>query len=188
MGPTALLPLQRKACWGVFRSKNPTASAGCEPVNLGTKGQHATSRPPKPLVLQGKHKPLLMHSLVMTSSTLSRSAKWTFSNTFSLILLKILLFQTMTAYPSCSHRQHRARRKKNSSIVCISLRLPAKWNADRSWQTNDEQTGMQLMKLLTGSWTTIKADKQSRALESLTNTAYAMKIQPLFAHPQLTWL
>ena len=29
--------------------KNPTASAGFEPTNLGTKGQHATSRPPKPL-------------------------------------------------------------------------------------------------------------------------------------------
>ena len=32
-----------------FAPKNPTASAGCEPANLGTKGQHATSRPPKPL-------------------------------------------------------------------------------------------------------------------------------------------
>jgi len=51
VGPTALLPLRRKACWGFFRPKNPTASAGCEPANLGTKGQHATSRPPKPLVL-----------------------------------------------------------------------------------------------------------------------------------------
>ena len=49
MGPTALLPLWRKACWGFFRPKNPTASAGCEPTNLGTKGQHASSRPPKPL-------------------------------------------------------------------------------------------------------------------------------------------
>ena len=29
--------------------KNPTASAGFEPANLGTKGQHATTRPPKPL-------------------------------------------------------------------------------------------------------------------------------------------
>jgi hypothetical protein len=28
--------------------KNPTASAGFEPANLGTKGQHATSKPPKP--------------------------------------------------------------------------------------------------------------------------------------------
>ena len=46
MGPTALLPL-REACWGFFRPKNPTASAGFEPANLGTKGQHATPRPPK---------------------------------------------------------------------------------------------------------------------------------------------
>jgi hypothetical protein len=44
MGPKALLPPRR----GFFRPKNPTASAGCEPANLGTKGQHATSRPPKP--------------------------------------------------------------------------------------------------------------------------------------------
>ena len=48
MGLTALLPLRRKACWGFFRPKNPTASAGFEPADLGTKGQHATPRPPKP--------------------------------------------------------------------------------------------------------------------------------------------
>ena len=30
--------------------KNPTASAGFEPANLGTKGQHAISRPPKPRI------------------------------------------------------------------------------------------------------------------------------------------
>ena len=33
-----------------FALKNPTASAGFEPANLGTKGQHATSRPPKPIL------------------------------------------------------------------------------------------------------------------------------------------
>jgi hypothetical protein len=32
-----------------FTLKNPTALARFEPANLGTKGQHATSRPPKPL-------------------------------------------------------------------------------------------------------------------------------------------
>ena len=32
-----------------FALKNPTASIGFEPANLGTKGQHATSKPPKPL-------------------------------------------------------------------------------------------------------------------------------------------
>ena len=37
-------------CWGfLFTLKYPTASAGFEPANLGTKGQHVTSRPPKPL-------------------------------------------------------------------------------------------------------------------------------------------
>ena len=41
MEPTALLPLRRKARWGLFRPKNPKASAGFEPANLGTKGQHA---------------------------------------------------------------------------------------------------------------------------------------------------
>jgi hypothetical protein len=49
MGQMALLPLRRKVWWGFFRPKNPTASAGFEPANLGTKGQHATSRPPKPI-------------------------------------------------------------------------------------------------------------------------------------------
>ena len=33
----------------IFRPKNPTASAGCKPGNLGTRGQHATARQPKPL-------------------------------------------------------------------------------------------------------------------------------------------
>ena len=33
-----------------FALKNPAASVGFEPANLGTKGQHATSRPPKPLL------------------------------------------------------------------------------------------------------------------------------------------
>jgi len=56
MGPTALLPLRRKACWGFFRPKNPKASAGFVPTNLGTKGQHANPRPPKPYVLRICHK------------------------------------------------------------------------------------------------------------------------------------
>jgi len=49
MRPTALLPLRRKACWEFFRPKNPTVSTGFEPANLGTKGQNATPRPPKPI-------------------------------------------------------------------------------------------------------------------------------------------
>jgi hypothetical protein len=38
MEQTALLPLERKVCWGFFRPKNPTASAGFQPANLGTRG------------------------------------------------------------------------------------------------------------------------------------------------------
>ena len=50
MGPIILLPLRRKACWGFLSPlKNPTASAGFELANLGIRGQHATSTPPKPL-------------------------------------------------------------------------------------------------------------------------------------------
>ena len=50
MGPIILLPFRRKACWGLLSPfKNPTASAGFEPANLGIRGQNATSAPPKPL-------------------------------------------------------------------------------------------------------------------------------------------
>jgi len=48
-GTDGFLSLRRKTCWGFFRPKNPTTSAGFEPANLGTKGQHATTpRPLKP--------------------------------------------------------------------------------------------------------------------------------------------
>jgi len=40
-------PSEGKRAEDFFALKNPTASAGYEPANLGTKGQHATPRPPK---------------------------------------------------------------------------------------------------------------------------------------------
>ena len=49
MGPTALLPSEGRRADDFFRPKIPTPSAGSEPANLGTKGQHATPRPPKPM-------------------------------------------------------------------------------------------------------------------------------------------
>jgi hypothetical protein len=42
-------PSEGRCAEDFFALKNPTASAGFEPANLGTKGQHATPRPPKPL-------------------------------------------------------------------------------------------------------------------------------------------
>jgi len=41
-------PSEGRRAEDFFAFKNPTASAGFEPTNLGTKGQHATPRPPKP--------------------------------------------------------------------------------------------------------------------------------------------
>ena len=44
-------PYEGRRAEDFFALKNPTASAGFQPANLGTKGQHATPRPPKPLIL-----------------------------------------------------------------------------------------------------------------------------------------
>ena len=43
-------PPNERGAEDFFALKNPKASAGFEPANLGTKGQHATSRPPKPII------------------------------------------------------------------------------------------------------------------------------------------
>ena len=42
-------PSEGRRAEDFFALENPTASAGFEPANLGTKGQHATSKPAKPL-------------------------------------------------------------------------------------------------------------------------------------------
>jgi hypothetical protein len=42
-------PSEGRRAEDFFRPKNPTASAGFEPANSGTKGQHTPSRPPQPL-------------------------------------------------------------------------------------------------------------------------------------------
>ena len=42
-------PSEGRSAENFFALKNPTASDGFEPATLGTKGQHATCRPPKPL-------------------------------------------------------------------------------------------------------------------------------------------
>jgi hypothetical protein len=47
MGPTVYFPSEGRRTEDFFALKKPTASAGFEPANLGTKDQHATSRPPK---------------------------------------------------------------------------------------------------------------------------------------------
>ena len=50
-GTNGFTPLPKEGVLRIlFALKNPTVSAWFEPANLGTKGQHATSRPPKPIV------------------------------------------------------------------------------------------------------------------------------------------
>jgi hypothetical protein len=39
------LPSEGRRAGDFFALKNPTASAGFEPATLGSRGQHATSRP-----------------------------------------------------------------------------------------------------------------------------------------------
>ena len=46
-----LVPSEGRRAEDFFALKYPTASAGFEPANLGNKGQHATPRPPKPILL-----------------------------------------------------------------------------------------------------------------------------------------
>jgi hypothetical protein len=41
MGPTALLPLRRKAFYGFYHPQNPSSSAGFEHANLGSSDKHA---------------------------------------------------------------------------------------------------------------------------------------------------
>ena len=43
-------PSEGRRAEDFFALKNPTASAGFEPANLGTKGQHATPRPPEAVI------------------------------------------------------------------------------------------------------------------------------------------
>jgi hypothetical protein len=50
MGRRFYFPSEGRHTEDFFALKNPTASAGFGPANVGTKGQHATSRPPKPLI------------------------------------------------------------------------------------------------------------------------------------------
>jgi hypothetical protein len=47
MGQTALHPRRRKACWGFFRPKNPTAAAGFDTRFWVPGGSMLTTRPPK---------------------------------------------------------------------------------------------------------------------------------------------
>ena len=48
-GRRLYFPSEGRGAEDFFTLKNPTVSTGFKPANLGTKDQHATSRPPKPI-------------------------------------------------------------------------------------------------------------------------------------------
>jgi len=63
-------PSEGRRAEDFFTLKNPMASAGFEPANLGTNGQHATPRPPKPyenINQLGQEKKLFLHKCAITA-------------------------------------------------------------------------------------------------------------------------
>jgi len=99
MGPTALLPLRRKACWGFFRPKNPTASAGFEPANLATKDQKSWTYVTNTLKLTATVHPYIQFSCYNTHLSL-----WmlllTHKSKYSLcIFIRLLFGRCTTIFP-----------------------------------------------------------------------------------------
>jgi len=90
MGPTALLPLRRKAALARF-----------EPANLGTKGQHATPRPPKSVLLYASN--LILVTIAVKEYSLNDFSPFPFNyypsepNIFP-ISLCLFLSKKQTAY------------------------------------------------------------------------------------------
>ena len=97
----------------LFVLKNRTASAGVEPANLGTKGQHATSRPPKPLRWALWHIPVRARCL-MTHGT-NNFRKYILAST---LLLKCDEGIALTA---CSNTGNRVRLETaySSPVECM---------------------------------------------------------------------
>jgi len=67
-------PSEGRRAEDFFALKNRNALAGFEPANLGTKGQHATPRPPKPLMR------ILQLNLKWTTDTSYRHIPFHFSH------------------------------------------------------------------------------------------------------------
>ena len=126
-------PSEGRRAEDFFALKNPTASAGFEPANLGTKGQHATSRPPKPQVSP-------LHSSSGEVKNLSTSVPSTFLHGVDMQNLTLNFNSNSsqsTALPLLSHcsptqSQSQLRllsyRGTNFSIPCQQKRPNHKWS------------------------------------------------------------
>ena len=92
-----------------FALKNPTALAGFEPANLGTKGQHATSRPPKPLLTGSfillKHNSLLkIHLDVGVELSMAMGSRLTGAGQLLLLTLLQTAIINFRNWPSLTNR------------------------------------------------------------------------------------
>jgi hypothetical protein len=68
-----------------FALINPTASAGFEPANLGTRGQHASSRPPKPLCCMLAVDTLTLSNACTLRASVQYGRAWLPTNLFSCV-------------------------------------------------------------------------------------------------------
>ena len=78
-----------------FALKNPTASVGFEPAKLGTKGQHATSRPPKPpslMIISTYCNILLSNFITMYISLLFHSENKLYKLLYNKIMQRLFVF------------------------------------------------------------------------------------------------
>jgi hypothetical protein len=75
-------PFKGRRAEDFFAPKNPTALAGFEPANLGTKGQHATPRTPK-LILSHTY-------MNFTSINFAQTSPKNFGLHSSLLVLEIV--------------------------------------------------------------------------------------------------
>jgi len=133
MGPTGLLSLRRKACWGLFRPKSPTASAGCEPANLGTKGQNATSRNPKPFIFR------VSRGVEQKRSQTRRQNMWTYIYKHAVIVTTRLQYLYPRVLPTISSLW---RAPSPHTYVCCSSWNPNEKSLTPSvWHTQGKVKG-----------------------------------------------
>ena len=103
-------PSEGRCAEDFFALKNPTASAGFEPANLVTKGQHATSRPPKPqltVIPNGGSELSCIHYIQFTRRLLIVRSKYdarTVNSTERCVRTAVLCnTYTFTAVADCWH-------------------------------------------------------------------------------------
>ena len=101
-----------------FARKNPTASARFEHANLGTKGQHATPRPPKPQKIILPIIKLLYSEILRKYSVVT---VYTICNMYGLCLLVLLLCRHGTYVEYIPGRHNNSVETCRGSVIYSSI-------------------------------------------------------------------